>query len=149
MGRYSKIEWCDHTFNPWVGCTKISLACDHCYAESWSKRSGFVEWGNRPPRRTTENNWTNPLRWNESARAFRKERGHRPRVFCASLADVFDNQAPSSWRTDLFELVRECRRLDWLLLTKRPQNISKMLPAEWGADGSFRKKLDSRTAASE
>ena len=64
--------------------------------------------------------------------AFRKEHGHRPRVFCASLADVFDNKVPPSWRADLFALIRECRRLDWLLLTKRPQNILKMLPADWG-----------------
>jgi protein gp37 len=53
-------------------------------------------------------------------------------VFCASLADVFDNQAPSAWREDLFELIRECDLLDWLLLTKRPQNIAKMLPPDWG-----------------
>jgi protein gp37 len=132
MGENSKIEWCDHTFNPWVGCTKISPACDHCYAEAWSKRSGLVEWGNNPRRRTTENNWTNPQKWNSAARAFRKEHGHRPRVFCASLADVFDNKVSMSWREDLFGLIQSCRRLDWLLLTKRPQNILKMLPADWG-----------------
>jgi protein gp37 len=55
-----------------------------------------------------------------------------PRIFCASLADVFDNQVPPEWREDLFELIRECRRLDWLILTKRPQNIRKMLPTDWG-----------------
>jgi protein gp37 len=76
-----------------------------------------------------------PIKWNEQARAFRREHGHRPRVFCASLADVFDNQAESSWREDLFALIRECRRLDWLVLTKRPQNIFKMLPPDWGEDG--------------
>ena len=65
-------------------------------------------------------------------RHLNREHGHRPRVFCASLADVFDNQVPSAWRQDLFALIAECRRLDWLLLTKRPQNISKMLPSDWG-----------------
>ena len=133
MGENSKIEWTDHTFNPWVGCTKVSPGCDHCYAEAWAKRSGLVQWGNNPRRRTTENNWKKPVKWNAEAGAFEREYGHRPRVFCASLADVFDNQVPSSWRKDLFAMIRECGRLDWLLLTKRPQNISKMLPSDWGA----------------
>jgi Protein of unknown function (DUF5131) len=56
--------------------------------------------------------WRQPVKWNADARGFRKEHGHRPRVFCASLADVFDNKVPMSWREDLFELIRECRRLD-------------------------------------
>jgi protein gp37 len=73
-----------------------------------------------------------PVKWNSEAVEFKQEHGHRLRVFCASLADVFDNQVPSSWRKDLFALIRECGRLDWLLLTKRPQNISKMLPSNWG-----------------
>jgi protein gp37 len=68
---------------------------------------------------------------NAQARTFRKENGHRPRVFCASLADVFDNQIDTSWRDDLFALIRECNKLDWLVLTKRPENIEKMLPPDW------------------
>jgi protein gp37 len=132
MGRNTKIEWADSVFNPWTGCTKVSPGCDHCYAESWAKRSGLVQWGNSPRRRTTENNWKEPVKWNAEAGVFKREHGHRPRVFCASLADVFDNQVPSAWRKDLFALIAECSRLDWLLLTKRPQNILKMLPADWG-----------------
>jgi protein gp37 len=132
MGQNTKIEWCEHTFNPWYGCTKVSPGCDHCYAESWAKRSGLVLWGNNPRRRTAENKWKEPVKWNADADAFEREHGHRPRVFCASLADVFDNKVHSTWRKDLFELIRECDRLDWLLLTKRPQNIFKMLPADWG-----------------
>ena len=132
---YSKIEWTDHTFNPWIGCQHISPGCDHCYAETMmDKRYGKVEWGPHGERkRTSQENWNKPLKWNAEARAFRREHGHRPRVFCASLADVFDNQVHPSWRADLFALIRECRRLDWLVLTKRPQNISKMLAANWGA----------------
>lgn len=53
-------------------------------------------------------------------------------MFCASLADVFDNQVDPAWRADLFNLIRECDQLDWQLLTKRPQNICKMLPSDWG-----------------
>jgi protein gp37 len=90
-------------------------------------------WGPRGERkRTAEENWKKPAKWNADAREFKREHGHRPRVFCASLADVFDNKVPLEWRADLFALIRECRRLDWLLLTKRPQNFLKMLPADWG-----------------
>jgi protein gp37 len=133
----SKIEWTDHTFNPWIGCQHVSPGCDHCYAEvMMDHRYGKVEWGPHGERkRTSDENWRKPIKWNADARAFRRKHGHRPRVFCASLADVFDNQVESAWREDLFALIRECRRLDWLLLTKRPQNISKMLPSDWGDDG--------------
>lgn len=138
MGAQSKIEWTDSTFNPWVGCTKVARArsapsaCDFCYAEKWAKRSGQVKWGNHSRRRTTEAYWRNPLAWNSRARAFQSQHGRRQRVFCASLADVFDNQADPVWRADLFKLIRDCDQLDWQLLTKRPQNIRKMLPTDWG-----------------
>ena len=64
MAKHSKIEWCDHTFNPWTGCTKVSPACDHCYAEAWSKRSGHVEWGPHGDRRRTKT-WGDPVKWNK------------------------------------------------------------------------------------
>lgn len=121
MGQNSQIEWCHHTFNPWVGCTKVSAACDFCYAESWAKRSGMVEWGNHPRRRTSEQNWKKPYRWNNAVT------DRRQRVFCASLADVFDNQVQRSWRTDLMCMIANTPNLDWLLLTKRPQNVERMV----------------------
>ena len=86
MAENSAIEWCHHTFNSWTGCTKVSPACDHCYAESWAKRSGHVEWGPHGSRRRTKT-WGDPVKWNRQAEA----EGVRRRVFCASLADVFDN----------------------------------------------------------
>src|SRR6266436_9934849 len=132
MAQNSKIEWTDHTFNPWVGCTNVSPGCDHCYAESWSKRSGLVKWGNNPRRRTSEAYWRAPLKWQAAGAAYRAQHGRRQRVFCASLADVFDNQVDPAWRADLFNLIRACNQLDWQLLTKRPQNIRKMLPRDWG-----------------
>lgn len=135
MAEYSKIEWTDHTFNPWTGCTNVSPGCDHCYAEAWSKRSGHVKWGNNPRKRTTEAYWKSPLIWQSKADHFAALHGRRQRVFCASLADVFDNQADKAWRADLWNLIRQCRGLDWLLLTKRPQNIKKMLPDDWGDEG--------------
>lgn len=127
MGENSKIEWCDHTFNPWVGCTPVSAACDFCYAENWAKRTGQANLWKGDRRRTSAVNWAQPLKWNREAAAA----GMRPRVFCASLADVFDNQALEEWREDLWKLIRETSHLDWLLLTKRPQNIAKMLPDDW------------------
>jgi len=134
----SKIEWTDCTFNPWIGCQHVSPGCDHCYAEAMMDRwLGKVKWGPHGRRmRTSQENWKQPQRWNAQARAFKREHGCRPRVFSASLADVFDNQVPKEWRVDLFALIRECRRLDWLILTKRPQNIAKMLPKDWG--GGYR-----------
>lgn len=132
MAERSKIEWTDHTFNPWTGCTKITPGCDNCYAESWSKRSGHVKWGNHERKRTTTDYWKAPIIWNRNADRFEAAHGHRQRVFCASLADVFDNQAEKVWREDLFALIRATPRLDWLLLTKRPSNLAKMLPADWG-----------------
>jgi len=131
MAENSKIEWCDHTFNPWVGCTKISPACDHCYAENWAKRTGQAALWMGDRRRTSFDNWHKPLLWNHRA----KVAGTRHRVFCASLADVFDNQVPEGWRADLWALIADTPSLDWLLLTKRPQNIYKMLPPTWCADG--------------
>lgn len=118
----SRIEWTDHTFNPWVGCTKVSPACDHCYAESWAKRSGHAElWGGKR-RRTRPANWRQPLKWNAEAAAA----GRRDRVFCASLADVFDNEVPAEWRLGLFQLIETTPSLDWLLLTKRIGNVRKL-----------------------
>lgn len=128
MAENSKIEWTDHTFNPWVGCTKVSPACDHCYAESWAKRTGHPELWAGTRRRTSEANWRGPVKWNRQA----GERGGRYRVFCASLADVFDNAANETWRADLFALIHATPNLDWLLLTKRIGNAAKMLPADWG-----------------
>ena len=127
MAENTKIEWCDHTFNPWIGCEKLSPACDHCYAEGWAKRYGHARLWKGDRRRTSESNWRQPLAWNRRA----EEKRVRSRVFCASLADVFDNQVPDQWRADLWELIARTQSLDWLLLTKRPQNIRKMLPWNW------------------
>ena len=130
MGEITAISWADHTFNPVIGCMKVSPACDGCYAEAlMDKRYGRVEWGapgHGPGTRvrTSASNWREPIRWNKKAEA----EGTRPFVFCASLADVFDNQWDAEWRRDLFDLIRSTPNLVWLLLTKRPQNIIKMMP---------------------
>lgn len=131
MAENSNIEWTDHTFSPWVGCTKISPACDHCYAETWAKRSGHPELWTGSRRRTSPANWRKPRIWEKKAKVFFAEHGRRQRVFCASLADVFDNDVPHEWRADLWELIAATPSLDWLLLTKRIGNAPSMLPADW------------------
>lgn len=125
MGENSKIEWTTHTFNAWYGCTKVGPPCDHCYAEGWAKRSGLVGWGpHADRRRSSVANWRKPLIWNRDASCG----GPRPRVFCLSLGDWLDNQAPQQWREDLADLIRSTPYLDWLLLTKRIQNYQRLAP---------------------
>lgn len=135
MSEHTAIEWCDSTFNPWIGCTKVSTAasggggCDHCYAaRSTPARTMQIAWGpGQPRRRTAPATWKQPLLWNREHEAFMLMHGRRRRVFCASLADVFDNEVPPPWRADLFQLIADTPNLDWLLLTKRIGNAAKML----------------------
>ena len=131
MGAQSKIEWTDHTFSPWVGCTKIGPGCDHCYAEGWAKRSGLVTWG-AERRRTSAAYWRQPAKWDAEAR----RDGVRRRVFCASLADVFDNDVPEEWRADLFGVIKRTPHLDWLLLTKRIGNVWRLTQRAMWNSGS-------------
>ncbi|MGY5791942.1 DUF5131 family protein len=112
-----------------MGCTKVSPACDGCYAEAlMDKRYHKVQWGNAPRVRTAAHTWNDPLRWQRQA----EKDGDRPFVFCASLADIFDNQVDPQWRADAFEVMRKTPRLVYLLLTKRPQNIVKLADATGG-----------------
>jgi protein gp37 len=127
MGSKTTIEWTDFTFNPWWGCTNVSPGCDHCYAESWARRFG-VKWGPAQPRRpASERTWNEPIKWNAKA----ERDGVRRRVFCASMADVFDNEGDVAARQWLWEVIEETPALDWLLLTKRIGNARAMLPARW------------------
>lgn len=117
-----------YTFNPWWGCTKVSDGCKFCYAQSIANRYGHDVWGVGATRRTfSENHWREPLRWNRRA----DESGERLRVFCASMADVFDPEAPTDERERLWELIRKTPHLDWQILTKRPQLIAENLPFDW------------------
>jgi Protein of unknown function (DUF5131) len=133
MSENSKIEWTDHTFNPWEGCQKVGPGCDHCYAEARNARfSGgtAIDWGpGAPRRRTPPANWRKPLQWNAAHAEFFAKYGRRQRVFCASLADVFDDAVPDEWRIDLASMIVMTPNLDWLLLTKRIGNAASMLAA--------------------
>lgn len=129
MGHNSSIEWTNHTFNPWWGCTKVSDGCKFCYAETLSKRYGHDNWGPGKERRLlSANHWGEPLKWNAEA----MQKGMRYRVFCASMADVFEERAPKSEQARLWNLIAETPHLDWQLLTKRPERIAACLPHDWG-----------------
>lgn len=132
MGEKTAISWCDHTFNPWIGCTNISPACDHCYAEALAKRWGWVEWGaGKARQRTTRGNWHKPIQWDRAA----VRDGTRRRVFCASLADWADAEVPEEWVADLFNLIDRTNNLEWLLLSKRHARVGRLL-LKYGVDKS-------------
>lgn len=126
MAKNSKIEWTQHTFNPWWGCVKVSPACKNCYAETWARRVGQELWGAKSHRRFfSDKHWHEPMKWNEKAKNEKK----KSRVFCASMADVFEARKElNSTRERLWKLIEDTPWLDWLLLTKRPQNIAKYSP---------------------
>ena len=164
MGERSGINWTNHSFSPWIGCTKVSPACANCYAErDWDKRYKRVVWGQHGTRRVAAgSSWKNPVRWNK--RQSELEFGsvadplQRPRVFCSPLADIFEDwkgpmlssQGTSlndQWlhvdrgrrlsmdnvRVRLFELIQKTPHLNWLILTKRPENIRRMIAGAIGA----------------
>jgi len=124
MGAGTKIEWTDFTFNPWWGCEKVSPGCAHCYADTFAKRVGQRVWGKDAPRRFFgDAHWREPLKWNREAA---KADVHR-RVFCASMADVFEDRPDLvEPRARLAYLIGRTPNLDWLLLTKRPENIARL-----------------------
>lgn len=130
MAENSKIAWCDHTMNFWMGCTKISPACDNCYAEDlMDHRYKKVSWGPHGKRQlTAQSTWRKPTQWNKK----QHPDGRRWRVFTLSLGDFFDNQADKMWRDEAWNIINHTENLEWLILTKRPQNIKNMLPSDWG-----------------
>jgi len=125
MGETTGISWTTHTFNPWWGCTKVSPGCDNCYAETLDARWGDPHWGKGVPRRVFgDKHWAEPLKWNKDAQSA----GVKAKVFCASMADVMDDEAPVGQRERLWELIDATPNLIWQLLTKRPQRYAKYLP---------------------
>jgi protein gp37 len=166
MGAETKIQWTDHTFNPWIGCTKVSAGCKNCYALMTTRArvlraQGHETWGRGAQRaRTTPEYWKQPLRWNsrpricdlcghESPKRIQKcpagcgcDSWHRPRVFCASTADWLDDEVPIEWLADLLKVIHDTPNLDWQLLTKRPENfkarmVAALEPASWPGRSQF------------
>jgi protein gp37 len=125
MGFKTNISWTHHTWNSWWGCVKVSPGCKFCYAERDSNRFGFNLWGPNSERRFFgDKHWNEPLKWNRLA----ESEGNRRRVFCASMADVFEDhpQLPEQ-RRRLFDLICKTPWLDWQVLTKRPENALQMM----------------------
>lgn len=140
MGKDSKIAWTDHTWNPWRGCAKVSEGCENCYAEQGAKRFPAVMgvWGTLEEGGTREvaaaRYWRLPLHWNAEAAGRLVGMGRRPRVFLGSVMDFFEAWPESKItmaRGDAWDMIGRCRNLDWILLTKRPENIPRMLPFDW------------------
>lgn len=143
MGETTGISWADHTFNPWRGCTKVSDGCKHCYAETLSLRNPGTlgVWGPRGSRSpAAESYWRQLRKWNAAA----AKDGVRRRVFCASLADVFEGQDTmpaasrpivQAARERLWGEIEACPALDFLLLTKRPENAAALVPLSWCVTG--------------
>jgi len=120
MSKDTNISYVHHTFSPWIGCTKVSPGCAHCYAETQTfprvQRSKGIElWGKGKPRHRTKN-WKEPLRWNRLA-PLKRER------VLVSMCDWLDDEVPIEWLADFLQLIHDTRNLDWLLLTKRPENF--------------------------
>lgn len=129
MGAETSIAWTDHTFNPWWGCQRVSPGCEHCYAESWDARWKGGHWGPKAERRFFgDAHWNEPRKWNREA----QRAGVRRRVFCASMADVFEDRRDlDGQRQRLYALIEETPHLDWQLLTKRPENVADLAPMRW------------------
>lgn len=132
MGKDSKISWTHHTFNSWWGCTKESEGCSRCYAETWARRWGYDIWGPETDRRFFgDNHWNEPRRWDKRAGL----RNVRERVFCGSMCDVFEDRRDLDiHRSRLWELIDNTPNLDWLLLTKRPKNITRLIPHHYWSE---------------
>lgn len=131
MAETTGINWVDSTFNAWIGCTRVDEACRNCYAEAQNsyRRWNGGTWGPGAPRKVmSDHYWKQPHTWNRKA----IKAGVRQRVFCSSLADVFDDESPAGQRERLFETIRATPALDWLLLTKRAHRIAERLPKDWG-----------------
>lgn len=131
MAAKTRIEWTHHTFNPWHGCTKISPGCANCYAETRDGRHLYEpvdHWGPGAPRmRLSAEYWMQPYKWNRAAQKAKERR----RVFCASMADIFEVEAPQQEQRRLWPLIEGTPDLDWQLLTKRPERILEVIPAPW------------------
>ncbi len=124
MAENTKIEWADHTWNPWIGCTKVGAPCDNCYAEElMDSRYGRVQWGPQGERvRTAPSTWSQLRKWDTAAGRI----GKRAFVFSLSLGDIWDNQVDPAWRRDAFERARACPNLVMLYLSKRIGNAIDM-----------------------
>lgn len=129
MSEKTGIAWCDHTFNPWWGCSPVSAGCENCYAQALAKQYGRACFGDKPRWMTSDNNWLRPRKWDRWA----EETEERRLVFCGSMMDWAENcQQINPFRYRLWDLIKGTPYLTWLLLTKRADRIAECLPDDWG-----------------
>lgn len=148
MGADTEISWSDHTLNFWIGCMKVGVGCDHCYAETWAERWPKTRhlWGEGAKRqRTQPGNWLQADKWNAAV----TDPSRPALVFTNSLSDFWDKEADHEWRVEAVDLMWRTPRLFWLILTKRPQQILKLLPGRGlpanvmlGLSAATQKELD-------
>lgn len=113
------IEYADMSWNPWQGCHRVSAGCDHCYMAR-----GMRRWRKDPNTvvRSSDATFNKPLRWKGLGR-----------VFVCSWSDFFIEEA-DAWRAEVWEIIRQCPHLTFIIVTKRPERIEKCLPEDWDAD---------------
>jgi protein gp37 len=122
MAESSAISWTMATWNPWLGCDRVSPLCSKCYIDRVIRKLGREPWGEVYRTKT----WGEPVRW---------QRKHAVandalRVFTCSLSDFFHVKA-DIWRDDAWDVIRACPNLIFLILTKRPERIMGHLPKDW------------------
>jgi protein gp37 len=138
MADKSNIEWTDATVNFWWGCTKVGPGCDHCYAETWARRTGGQHWGVGVPRRKIKgavalihrlDNDYSEWAADYHCKCLPENCGSRRRVFIQSMSDLFDLEVPLEWFAEAWDLIERCNRIDIQILTKRISAVEKRLAA--------------------
>lgn len=110
MAKKTGIEWADATWNPWMGCEKVSPACAHCYAEREMKRYGRDF---NAVTRAKDSSFSAPMKWKEPRR-----------IFTCSWSDFFIEEA-DDWRAEAFNVIVATPRHTYMILTKRPERIPR------------------------
>ena len=130
MGETTGISWTSRTFNPWIGCTKVSPGCAHCFAEQIVEVFPMGKGKGAFRRLELTKTWGAPAKWNDEAAAA----GRRELVFMGSMLDFF-HEGGDEWRPAVWELVKKTPNLEYQILTKRPERIRECLPPDWGDTG--------------
>lgn len=128
----TEIAWTHRTINWWMGCTKVSEGCRECYAEKQCSQYGREVWGDAAPRTPVKSAASEARVCNEAA----GKMGCKDVVFCCSLSDFFEARPDlEELRAEAWKVIKDCQNLVFIILTKRPENIAKMLPPDWGENG--------------
>ena len=128
MSDGTKIEWTEKTWNPVVGCTRVSAGCDNCYAATMTRRLEAM--GNKDYTglttakhfngvvRALEHKLTQPLKWKKPRR-----------VFVNSMSDLFHPSVPFEFVDKVFAVMALTPQHTYQVLTKRPERMAEYLTA--------------------